>query len=105
MRTTHVISKSKFMEVIASKFGSLAMLLGIAGVDTRNKLVRERVGEIETSRDPIKIVINYKSFVWVLWVGEGVGIKKKQPMAMIAEKHVDGTSVDLLTEVADGKRS
>lgn len=91
MRTTHVISKAKFMEVIASKFGSLAMLLGIAGVDTRNKIVRERVGEIETSRDPIKIVINYKSFVWVLWVGEGARPSK--------------TANKTITEGGNGERS
>jgi len=71
------------MKVIADKFGSLALLLGIAGLDTTNKIVRERVTEIETSRDPIKIVIHYRSYAWVLWVGEH---PNKQPVKLRCEK-------------------
>ena len=83
MRTVHVIGKDRFMKVIASKFGSLAMLLGIAGLDTGNKIVRKRVAEIETSRDPIKITIHYRSYAWVLWVGEH---PNKQPAKLRCEK-------------------
>lgn len=85
MRTVHVIGKPRFMEVIASKFGSLSMLLGLAGLDTSNKLVRQRIDEIQTTRDPIKISIHFRSHVWVLWVGEHPkGLANKNPIEATA---------------------
>lgn len=63
MKTKIKARKKTIIKWINEKFGSLAMLAGVAGVDTSAPGVRSLLDQVVTSREPVILSLKWRDIV------------------------------------------